>query len=188
MLWANAGLENIILARGQKNENSSSESDDESQEDSDHETLTMEKTGRSVTPTPVRALQVPRRLRFRDETPELESQSVREEDRPIEINSLNQHLEALHLGRPGQRRPITPIFQSQPSRLAENNYLGSNAILEKLMRKDQEMKLLRKAKLKNTTVKGKVRELVRYGEQMKISAESVDSHILAEFGLHGGRT
>lgn len=55
------------------------------------------------------------------------------------------------------------------------------------MRKDQEMKLLKKAKLKNTTVKGRVRGLVRYGEQMKISCESVDSHILAEFGLHGGR-
>ncbi len=55
------------------------------------------------------------------------------------------------------------------------------------MRRDHEMKLLKKAKLKNTTVKGKVRELVRYGEQMKISAESVDAHILAEFGLQSGR-
>ncbi len=48
------------------------------------------------------------------------------------------------------------------------------------------MKLLREVKLKNTTVKGKVRELVRYGEQIKISGESNDSHILAEFGLQGG--
>ncbi len=46
--------------------------------------------------------------------------------------------------------------------------------------------VLLEAKLKNTTVKGKVREIVRYGEQMKISGESIDSHILAEFGLQGG--
>ncbi len=64
---------------------------------------------------------------------------------------------------------------------------GSRTTLEELMKKDHEMKLLKKAKLKNTTVKGKVRELVRYGEQIKISAESVDAHILAEFGLQGGR-
>ncbi len=45
---------------------------------------------------------------------------------------------------------------------------------------------MREVKLKNTTVKGKVRELVCYGEQIKISGESNDSHILAEFGLQGG--
>lgn len=47
--------------------------------------------------------------------------------------------------------------------------------------------MLKKVKLKNSTVKGKVRELVRYGEQMRISGESIDSHILAEFGIHDGR-
>ncbi len=45
---------------------------------------------------------------------------------------------------------------------------------------------MREVKLKNTTVKGKVRELVCHGEQIKISGESIDSHILAEFGLQGG--
>ncbi len=62
----------------------------------------------------------------------------------------------------------------------------SNTTLEELMKREHEIKLLREVRLKNTTVKGKVRELVRYGERMKVSGESIDSHILAEFGLQGG--
>ncbi len=62
----------------------------------------------------------------------------------------------------------------------------SNTTLEELMKREHEIKLLREVRLKNTTVKGKVRELVRYGERMKVSGESIDSHILSEFGLQGG--
>ncbi len=93
----------------------------------------------------------------------------------------------LHLGTPGQRRPTVSVEQVQSPRQLKFSVGGSRTTLEELMKKDHEMKLLKKAKLKNTTVKGKVRELVHYGEQIKMSAESVDAHILAEFGLQGGR-
>lgn len=60
-------------------------------------------------------------------------------------------------------------------------------MLEELMKCDQELKLLKRAKLKNTTVKGKLGELVRYGEHKGKTGEAIDSYILAEFGIHGGR-
>ncbi|KAF4099030.1 hypothetical protein G5714_021060 [Onychostoma macrolepis] len=170
-------------------ESSDSEHEEEDDRDSAYEELILprERTPRNVTPIPKGTLSVPRRLRFRDLTPDLDEEPVRETDRSVEVNEINRHLEALHLGTPGQRRPSALFQQVRSPRQPELGAGGARATLEELMRKDQEMKLLKKVKLKNTTVKGKVRELVRYGERMKISDDSVDFHILAEFGLHGGK-
>ncbi|KAF4106207.1 hypothetical protein G5714_012197 [Onychostoma macrolepis] len=174
---------------GPESESSDSEHEEEDDRDSAYEELILprERTPRNVTPIPKGTLSVPRRLRFRDLTPDLEDAPVRETDRPVEVNEINRHLEALHLGTPGQKRPSALFQQVRSPRQPELGAGETRATLEELMRKDQEMKLLKKVKLKNTTVKGKVRELVRYGERMKISDDSVDSHILAEFGLHGGK-
>ncbi len=69
-----------------------------------------------------------------------------EADRPRECTELNQHLEALHLGTPGQKRP-SPLFGQVPSpRQNDARVSASKTTLEELMKKDQEMKLLRKAK------------------------------------------
>ncbi|KAK2878654.1 hypothetical protein Q8A67_019445 [Cirrhinus molitorella] len=165
-------------------ESSSQDSDDEDQEDSDYERLVTEV--RPIrTSTPARSPPIVRQIRFRDSTPELALHLSMEAQQPVGASVLDQHLQALHLGTPGQRRPS--VMSSRPQTPTQPNISpsASRITLEELMRKDQEMKLLKKAKLKNTTVKGKVRELVRYGELLKISGESIDSHILAEFGLHG---
>ncbi len=155
--------------------------------DPEYEELIVERPPRKGTPVPARTASMPRRLRFANTTSELEYLSDTETYRPREFTELNQHLEALHLGTPGQKRP-TPLYRQVHSpRQPEAGLAGSKATLEELMRKKLEMELLQNAKLKNTTVKGKVKELVRYGDQMKISGESIDYHILAEFGLQGGR-
>ncbi|KAF4098329.1 hypothetical protein G5714_020359 [Onychostoma macrolepis] len=163
---------------GPESESSDSEHEEEDDRDSAYEELILprERTPRNITPIPKGTLSVPRRLRFRDLTPDLEEEPVRETDRPVEVNEINRHLEALHLGTPGQKRPSALFQQVRSPRQPELGAGGARATLEELMRKDQEMKLLKKVKLKNTTVKGKVRELVRYGERMKISDDSVDSH------------
>ncbi len=140
-----------------------------------------------MTPDPGRVISVPRRLRFRENSPELGNPPETEIVHPVEVNEIKQHLAVLHLGTPGQRRPNVSARQVQSPRRLEFSVGGSQTTLEELMKKDHKMKLLKKAKLKNTTVKGKVRELVRYGEQMKISAGSIDAHILAEFSLQEGR-
>ncbi len=174
---------------GPEDEGSEDEQDEDEGEDSEYEALMRpeERTPRNVTPVPGRVVPAPRRLRFRENDSSFGDPPEVEVVRPVEVNEINQHLEALHLGTPGQRRPNVSVEQVQSPRQLEFSVGGSRTTLEELMKKDHEMKLLKKAKLKNTTVKGKVREVVRYGEQMKISAESVDAHILAEFGLQGGR-
>ncbi len=140
-----------------------------------------------MTPVPGRVIPAPRRLRFREDNPSLGDPPETEVVCPVEVNGINQHLEALHLGTPDQRRPNVSVEQVQSRRQLEFSVWGSRTTLEEFMKKDHEMKLLKKAKLKNTTVKGKVRELVCDGEQMKMSEESVDAQILVEFGLQGGR-
>lgn len=160
--------------------------DDEGDPDYEKSIHPEEQTPRNVTPDPGRTVSAPRRLRFREDILGLENLPGPEVVHPVEVNEINQHLEALHLGTPGQRRPNVSVRQVHSSRQPECCVERSPATLEELMRKDHELILLKAAKLKkNTTVKGKVRELVRYGEQVKISAESVDAQILAEFGLQG---
>ncbi|KAK2910830.1 hypothetical protein Q8A67_002963 [Cirrhinus molitorella] len=167
-------------------ESSSQDMEDEDQEDSDYERLVTEI--RPIrTSTPARSPPSVRQLRFRDSTPEPVLHLSMEAQQPVGASVLDQHLQALHLGTPGQRRPSAISSRPETPIQLSVNSSASRVTLEELMRKDQEMKILKKAKLKNTTVKGKVRELARYGELMKISGESIDSHILAEFGLHGGR-
>ncbi len=146
----------------------------------------MERPPRRGTPVIERAAQRPRRLRFETPAPEFEYVPEVEADRPRECTELDRHLEALHLGTPGQKRPSSLFGQVSSPRQNEVRVSTSNTTLEELMKREHEMRLLREVKFKNTTVKGKVRELVRYGEQTKISGEAIDSHILAEFGLQGG--
>ncbi|KAK9970280.1 hypothetical protein ABG768_026235 [Culter alburnus] len=160
-------------------------SDSEDQEESEEEERVV--ASRESVPTPVRRPATPRRLRFRERTVESDDQPDSDVDPPAGVSELNQHLEALHLGTPGQRPKTINNDQRRPQLAVEASIVRPKATLEELMQRDQEMKMLKKAKLKNTTVKGKLRELVRYGEQMRISGESIDSHILAEFGIHGGR-
>ncbi|KAK2885957.1 hypothetical protein Q8A67_016794 [Cirrhinus molitorella] len=131
-------------------ESSSQDLEDEDQEDSDYERLVTEI--RPIrTSTPARLPPSVRQIRFRDSTPEPALHLSMEVQQPVGASVLDQHLQALHLGTPGQRRPSAissrPETPTQPS----VNSSASRVTLEELMRKDQEMKLLKKAKLKNTT-------------------------------------
>ncbi len=171
---------------GPESGDSESEPDSADEGDSEYEELRMERPPRRGTPVIERAAPKPRRLRFETPAPELEYVPEVEADRPREYTELNRHLEALHLGTPGQKRPSLLFGQVSSPRQNEARVSVSNTTLEELMKREHEIKLLREVRLKNTTVKGKVRELVRYGERMKVSGESIDSHILSEFGLQGG--
>ncbi|KAL0152630.1 hypothetical protein M9458_052353 [Cirrhinus mrigala] len=92
---------------GAESDSSSSESGDEEQEEEDDEPVVVERRPVRAS-TPVRPPPAPRRLRFREETLEPVSQIRVVQGPPIEVTELNHHLEALHLGTPGQRRPVTP--------------------------------------------------------------------------------
>ena len=139
---------------------SDNDSDDDSPGDSGSEEPTDREPNRfesARVETPARKPQVPRQLRFRDETIDTDDQYDLERDHLAGVHEINQHLEALHLGTPGQRPKITSglgrSFQSP-----EVNSERTRATLEDLLKRDQEMRMLKKAKLKNTTVKGKVRK------------------------------
>lgn len=141
-----------------ESDDTSSDSSSEDQTDSEEEEPTVVR--REKVSTPVRRPPTLRKLRIRDRAFESDDQYDSDIDPPAEVVELNQHLEALNLGTPGQR-PKTPNSQKRPPRSVEVSSVGPKATLEELMKRDQEMKKLKKAKLKNTTVKGKVRELVR---------------------------
>ncbi len=181
-----AAFEEYYSDPGPESGDSESEPDSADEGDSEYEELRMERPPRRGTPVIERAAPKPRRLRFETPAPELEYVPEVEADRPRECTELNRHLEALHLGTPGQKRPSLLFGQVSSPRQNEARVSVSNTTLEELMKREHEIKLLREVRLKNTTVKGKVRELVRYGERMKVSGESIDSHILSEFGLQGG--
>lgn len=130
----NYQFKEYYLDVGPESHNSDSDSE-ENQEDSNEEEILVERTERNVTPTPVRATRRPRRILFRDRTPESEYQSKEEIDRPVGINALNQNLEALHLGTPCQRRPITYMYINQVHTLrrTEINLMESRVTLEESM-------------------------------------------------------
>ncbi len=98
---------------GPEDEGSEDEQDEDEGEDSEYEELIRpeERTPRNVTPVPGRVIPAPRRLRFREDNPSLGDPRETEVVRPVEVNEINQHLEALHLGTPGQRRPNVSVEQ-----------------------------------------------------------------------------
>lgn len=108
--------------------------------------------------TPVGIQQTPRRLRFRDgETEYLNNVVIDPQDAG---NAIAQHIQALHLGTPGQRLK-TPVSQGRSPMLSAATPVRLRANLVEMMQRDQEMKLLKKAKLKNTTLKGRVGKMER---------------------------
>lgn len=101
-----------------------------------------------MTPIPDRIDSAPRKLRFREDDLEADYPSESERVNPMGVSEINQHLEALHLGTPGERRPNTLMKQVPSPPKSESRSRRTEASLEELMRKDHEMKLLKKAKLK----------------------------------------
>ncbi|KAK2890587.1 hypothetical protein Q8A67_013230 [Cirrhinus molitorella] len=150
-------------------ESSSQDSEDEDQGDSDYERLVTEV--RPIrTSTPAKSPPVVRQIRFRDNTPEPALHLEMEPQQPTGDSVLDQHLQALHLGTPGRRRPAA-ISNRPPTPIQSNsNSSVSRVTLEELMRKDQEMKLLKKAKLKNTTTSPEEleRALIRYDRKTEM--------------------
>ncbi len=106
---------------GPEEEGSEDELDEDEGEDSEYEALMRpeERTPRDVTPVPGRVVPAPRRLRFRENDTSFGDPPEVEVVRPVEVNEINQHLEALHLGTPGQRRPNVSVEQVQSPRQLE---------------------------------------------------------------------
>lgn len=63
----------------------------------------VQRSDRNMITTLIRETRRPRRLRFIEVTAESQYQSEEEIVLPAEVSALNQHLEALHLGAPGQK-------------------------------------------------------------------------------------
>ncbi|XP_065095999.1 uncharacterized protein [Paramisgurnus dabryanus] len=165
-----AAFERIIMKSVHLHDAGEDNPDSEDETDSDYERLVAER--------PIRVPRTPRKLRLKEKTPESVYQNASNEDQPVGANNFNQRLKLFLLGTlgGGHQTKKDEVVKIRPS-----------LTLEELMKMDLHMKMLSRAKLESTTVRGKIKDLVRYAEKFGMPKETIDLHILAEFGLDGGR-
>ncbi|XP_055067717.2 uncharacterized protein [Misgurnus anguillicaudatus] len=161
-----AAFERIIMKAVSLHDAGEDNPDSEDETDSDYERLVAER--------PIRVPRTPRKLRLKEKNPE----SASNEDQHVGANNLSQRLKSFLLGTPGGGH------QTKKDEVVK---IRPRLTLEELIIMDLHMKMLSKAKLENTTVRGKIKDLVRYAEKFGMPKETIDLHILAEFGLDDGR-